>query len=263
MANQLYANFILEDKIKEILKTKVDLQQYMNVDTSLTSEPGMQKIIHVYNSTPVVEDLGNGQGNTTFAATTYSTATYTVGRAQTGFQYTDADMMTDAMVVDTGVGNLAKALVNDYIDKAIAELAKTTQKVTKAVSFDVVSDAIATITRNSGEENITDMYILISPEDASAFRKAMKDELKYVEAFVRTGYIGSVCGVPVITTNALEAGKWYIACKSAVTLFVKDGVEVEQDRDINTTINTVIARQVNVVALTDKTKVVEVTAPKA
>jgi hypothetical protein len=84
--------------------------------------------------------------------------------------------------------------------------------------------------------------------------------LSYVEGFVRSGYIGHVCGVPVIVSKAVEDGKAYLASKDAVTCFVKKGSEVEQEREANTRKNTVYARKVMLVALTNADKVVKLTA---
>jgi hypothetical protein len=81
--------------------------------------------------------------------------------------------------------------------------------------------------------------------------------LKYSEGFARTGYIGSVCGVPVIVSKAVPINKGYLATKEAVTCFVKKGTEIEQDRDIDTRKNIIVARKVMVVALTNGTKCVK------
>lgn len=104
------------------------------------------------------------------------------------------------------------------------------------------------------------LFMLINPAQLAAFRKNLKDELKYVEANVRTGYIGSVCGVPVVVSKAVPAGEAYLADKKAVTAFIKKGVEVEQERDADHRNNKVFARKVAVVALTDATRVIKLTA---
>jgi hypothetical protein len=108
-------------------------------------------------------------------------------------------------------------------------------------------------------EDEAGLFLLISPADKAAFRKALKDDLSYTEGFVRTGYIGSVCGVPVVVSKAVPAGKGYLATKEAVTTFIKKASETEYLRDADTRNNTYWIRKVAVVALTDATKVVKVT----
>jgi hypothetical protein len=256
MAHKVYENFVLENKIEDILTTAVDLQGYMTVDTSLTTEPGMTKIIHTYTATGNVEDLAMGEGNSEDIEVSFTSAEYEVGVTQGRFQYFDEQEMQDPMVVDTGLEGVAKKMVNDFTAKAIAEYEKATLiEEANAWSFDVVADSIAKL----NVEDETGLFLLISPADKAAFRKALKDDLKYSEGYVRTGYIGTVCGVPVIVSKAVAAGKAYLATKDAVTLFIKKGSEIEQERDADKRNNKVFARKVAVVALTNATKLVKIT----
>lgn len=256
MAHTVYENFVLENKIEDILTTAVDLSAYMTVDESLTQEPGMKKTIHTYTPSGDVEDLAMGSGNTEDITVSFTSKDYDVKVTQGRFQYFDEQEMKDPMVVDTGLEGLAKSMVNDFTTKAIAEYEKATLATTPAAwSFEAVADAIAKLDM----EDETGLFLLISPEDKAAFRKALKDDLSYSEAYVRTGYIGTVCGVPVIVSKAVPANKGYLATKEAVTLFVKKGSEIEQERDADKRNNLVFARKVAVVALTDATKVVKVT----
>lgn len=86
-------------------------------------------------------------------------------------------------------------------------------------------------------------------------RKQLGEDLKYSEGFVRTGYIGSVAGVPVVVSNAVPETCAYIVNREAVTLFIKRDTEAEQERDANTRKNTVYMRKVALVALTNATKI--------
>lgn len=260
MAHTIYQNFVLENKIEDILKTKIDLQNYMTVDESLTQAPGMKKVINTYTATGDVEDLAMGAGNTGDITVSFTPTEYTVGVTQGRFQYYDEQEMTDPMVVDAGLDGVAKKMVNDFTTKAIAEFDKATLKTTpKAWSFDAVVDAIAKL----NVEDEDGLFLLISPADKAAVRKALGEDLKYSEGFVRTGYIGTVCGVPVIVSKAVPANTGFLATKEAVTLFVKKGMEIEQERDANVRNNKVFARKVAVVALTNANKVVKISIAAA
>lgn len=253
----VYENFVLENKIEDILTTNVDLQSYMTVDTSLTQAPGMKKTIHTYVASGNVEDLDMGEGNSEQIGVTFTSADYDVKVTQGKFQYYDEQEMTDPMVVDTGLEGLAKTMINDFTAKAIAEYGKATlTESDEAWSFDLIADAIAKMNIEAEEG----LFLLISVKDKAEFRKALKDDLKYSEGYVRTGYIGTVCGVPVIVSKAVPAGTGYLATKEAVTLFIKKGSEIEQQRDADIRSNEVYARKVAVVALTDANKVVKITA---
>ena len=160
------------------------------------------------------------------------------------------------MVVDTGLKHLTDRMVNKFVALAIAEFDKATLTVeATAWDFDVVVDAIAKMNL----ENEAGLFLLISPADQANFRKALREDLSYSEAFVRSGYIGSVAGVPVVVSKAVEAGNAYLATKEAITCFVKKDAETEYEREANSRQNTYYVRKYAVVALTDATKAVKIT----
>lgn len=256
MAHQVYDNKILSTKINNILETQVNLNNYMTIDNSLTQEAGMKKVINTYTSTGNVEELGMGEGNKTAIEVSFTPAEYEVKVYQGKFAFYDEQEMTDAMVVQTGLQHNADNMTNAFTEKAVAEFEKATLAQTAAAwSFDIVVDAIAKM----GLEAEDGLFMLVSPADKAAIRKALKDDLKYSEGFVRTGYIGSICGVPVIVSKAVPAGKAYLATKDAVTVFIKKDTETEYERDADTRNNTYWVRKCAVVALTDATKVVKIT----
>ena len=259
MANQVYDNVVLANKIEDILTTAVDLTSYMTVDTSMTQEAGMKKKINTYKAQGNVETLAMGNGNTGDIEVSFATKEYEVETVQGRFQYYDEQAMTDPMVVQAGLEGIAKTMINDFTTKAVAEFDKATLTVQRTgFAFTDIVDAIAKL----NTENEDGLFILVGVADLAKFRKELADDLKYSEGFVRTGYVGSVCGVPVIVTKAITNGNIYLASKEAVTLFIKKDTEVEQERDANVRNNKVYIRKVAVVALTDENKVVKLT-PKA
>lgn len=256
MAHTIYENQVLENKMTDILTTQIDLNAYMTVDTSLTEQAGMKKVINTYTATGDVEELAMGEGNSTEIEVSFVPTEYDVLTYQGYFHYFDEQAMTDPMVVDTGLDGSAKTMVNKFTARAIEEFEKANLELKPTVwSFDAVVDAIAKMDLEAEDG----LFLLISPADQAKFRKALKDDLKYSEGFVRTGYIGSVCGVPVIVSKAVPADKGYLATKDAVTVFIKKDTEVEQDRNPDTRDNKFWIRKVAVVALTDATKAVKIT----
>ena len=255
MAHTIYENVVLSNKINDILTTQIDLNNYMTIDTSMTESAGMKKVINTYTASGNVEELGMGEGNSTEITVSFTPTEYEVKTYQGKFAFYDEQEMTDPMVVDVGLEGSAKTMINTFTTKAIDEFKKATlvQSAT-AWGFDVIVDAIAKMNLESEEG----LFLLISPADQAKFRKALKDDLKYSEGFVRTGYIGSVCGVPVIVSKAVPAGTGFLATKEAVSVFIKKDTETEYERDADKRNNTYWIRKVAVVALTDATKVVKV-----
>ena len=256
MAHTVYENIVLSNKINDILTTQIDLNNYMTIDTSMTESAGMKKVINTYTASGNVEELGMGEGNSTEITVSFTPTEYEVKTYQGKFAFYDEQEMTDPMVVDVGLEGSAKTMINTFTTKSIDEFKKATlvQSAT-AWGFDVIVDAIAKMNLESEEG----LFLLISPADQAKFRKALKDDLKYSEGFVRTGYIGSVCGVPVIVSKAVPAGTGFLATKEAVSVFIKKDTETEYERDADKRNNTYWIRKVAVVALTDATKVVKIT----
>ena len=255
MAHQVYENIVLSNKINDILTTQVNLNNFLTIDTSLAENQGMKKKVITYTSTGEVEALGMGEGNSSSVEVQKTETEYEVLTYQGKFQFFDEEEMTDRMVVDTGLQHSADNMINKFTANTIAEFEKATMEVKPAAwSFDAVVDAIAEMNL----ENEAGLFLLISPADKAAFRKALKDDLSYSEAYVRTGYIGNVAGVPVIVSKAVPAGKGYLATNEAVTLFIKKDTETEYERDADKRNNMYWVRKVAVVALTDATKVVKI-----
>lgn len=257
---KVFDNKIIEQLLENQLITSLDMNQFITTDYTLTANPGMTVEIHKYVGSGDVEDLDMTEGNTQDIGAAYVSNTYDVVTTQGRVPYYDEQQMNDPTAVDKAIQHLSEQLTNDLTKKIVAELDKATLVTDKATfDFGDFIDAIATLPAEKNEN----LFILISKNDYAAVQKKLKDDLKYVEDYVRTGYVGSVAGVPVYVSNAIVKGTAYVASKEAVTAFVKKGVEIEQERDANTRKNTIFGRKVMVVALTDDTKVVKLTTKTA
>ena len=257
----LYENIVLENKMEDMLITALDMNQFLTPDYSLAENAGMKKVINRYNAEGDAEYLDMGQGNSKEIAVSFTPEEYVVRTLQQKFVYYDEQEMNDPMVVEVGLQKMSANMVNAMAKEAIAEWDKATlEKQNCTWTYDDVVDAIALYPH----EDADGLMLLISPEIEASFRKNLEDSLKYVEANVRTGYIGSVCGCPVYKTAALAVAAGivsdpcaFLVDRRAVTNFLKKGVEIEQERDADTRKNTIFSRKVGVVALTDATRVVK------
>lgn len=257
MANVVYENIVLESKVKDFLDTKLDVSQFYTHNDSMTENAGMKKVINVYDATGNVEDLLEGEGNTTEVEVSFTPVEYTASTVQGKFSITDESIMKDPMSLDTGLAKLSAQIVNNINGKFVAELGKATLTVTYSttgITFDNIVDALALV----GEDD-TNYNLFINPAQRAQLRKNLKDSLQYVEDFARTGYIGSVSGVNVYTSDLVPADTAYLFNVEAVTVFTKKDVEVEIERDANKRNNIFYGRVVNVVANTDLGKCVKLT----
>lgn len=257
MANTPYPNYVLANEVEDQLNSLLDLQTFCTVDDTLTGTPGMTKKIVVYNATNGTEKLAKGAGNTKSIEVGHSEVEYKILMAQNRFQYYDEEEMEDPMVVQTGMRHAAVDMFNTVNADIFAEFNKATQIVNvSAFDFAAFVEAIAAL--NSEHPERLAVFGFVAPEDMAAVRKALKDDLKYVEAFSKTGYIGTVAGMNLYTKKDAIPGTIVGGTREAVTLFNKKGIEVEQPprsaEEANVRLNTIFTRKFYLPALTDTTK---------
>lgn len=258
MAHQVYDNFVLANEIEDQYNSRLDLARFCTVDNSLVGVPGMVKKINVYKATNGTEKLAMGEGNTKDIEVSYTEEEYRILLAQNRFKYFDEQEMTDPMVVTTGTRHMAVDMFNTVNADVFAEFNKATLEHTATTpDFACFADAAALL----NVENLEDMelFAFVNPKDMAKVRKALKDELKYVEAFAKQGYVGTVAGWNLYTKKDAVENTIVGGTREAVTLFNKRGVEVEQDRDNDIRENTIWSRKYYFAALTDATKAVKIT----
>lgn len=263
----IYDNFFLSSEIEDQFQSRVDLQQYFVVDNTLTEGPGMVKKINRYSATDSTEELGLGEGNTTSIEVTFNTFEYRVKLAQNQFDWYDEQEMTDDKLVETGVKRMASGLYNYMDNDFLRELKKATMSIEADTwTLDLFADAVSMLDVKGTDNAPEDMrpFCFMNPKDIAKIRILAKDTLQYNESYVRTGYIGTLYGVDIISKKSQAEGETEIALKEAVTLFLKTGTEVERDRNAspedvgNARHNYLWSRKYYIVALTDATKVVKV-----
>lgn len=257
--HQAYPNHVIEVTVEDQYNSHLDLMRFCTVDNSLVGVAGDTKKIRVYSATDATERLAMGEGNELNIEVKYAEKDYTIGLAQNRFPYYDEEQMRDPMVVDTGVRHMTTDMFNFTQADIFAEFNKATQTVELNGTdyFGAFVDAVALLPGENQEER--EVFAFVHPKDKAAIRKALKDDLKFVEAYSRAGYIGTVAGVNLYTKmNAVE-GTICGGTKKAVTFFNKRGVEVEQERDPNIRLNKIYSRKYYLVALTDENECFKIT----
>jgi hypothetical protein len=249
--HQAYPNYVLENSIEDQFNSHLDLMRFCTVDNSLVGVAGDTKKIRVYSATDATEVLAMGEGNTKNIEVKYSENEITIKLAQNRFPYYDEELMRDPLVVDTGVRHMTTDMFNHTQADIFAEFNKAVKTVNAtAFDFGAFVDAVALLPGENQEER--EVFAFVHPNDKAAIRKALKDDLKYVEAYVRSGYIGTVAGVNLYVKQDAVEGTICGGTKKAVTYFNKRGVEVEQERDANIRLNEIYSRKYYLVALTDE-----------
>ena len=264
MAHKIYDNFFLSNEVEDQFNSHLDLQSFCTIDNTLVGTAGMKRVINTYRATDGTEKLVMGEGNTKSIEVNLTDAEYTIALAQNRFKYYDEQEMTDPNLVPVGMKHAGTDMFNTVNDDIFAEFNKTGIEVpASALGFDAFVDAVAALNIENLEG--VSIFAFVCPKDVAKLRKSLKEDLKYVEAFAKAGYIGTVAGVSVYTKKDAVEGEVIVATREAVTIFNKKGVEIEQitegkrsETAANTRENTIFSRKYYIVALTDESKVVKI-----
>lgn len=281
MANNPYSNFVLTNEIEDQFKSHIDHARFCTIDTDLEGQPGDTRKIRKYFAkvTPLaggdstkgaqaVEKLAMKAGNTKIIEMDYSEEPYTVLTAQNQGVWYDEEQMKDPYVGLVIARYAGTDMFNTMNSDVMAQFALTSQTVavTGTDFFGAFVDAQALLPVTDESEDVSETFALVNKLDVAKIRKALRDDLKYVEKFVRQGYVGTVAGTNIYVDPIATANTINLATKKAVTLFLKTGTEVEAfqinnrssaDADIRK--NTLITRKYYIAALTDERYAVKIT----
>lgn len=254
MANTVFPKKVIEAKAKDLLLTRINARSLMTVDTSLAENEGMTKTINVYTYSGKVEKLADGAKNTVRGSISYTGTDYTVQRAQQVFDYTDSDFMKDNSIVDISLKEANNLMANQMTADFYTEANKATLSHAAATfGYDAVVDAIQELNL----EDESKLFVVIPNAWKADLRKDEDYKAARMGEVIYNGQVGTICGIPVIATNALTDVA-YVMTTEAVKLFMKEDVEVEQDRDIETKTNTTVLTTYYICALVDATKICKV-----
>lgn len=255
MANTVYENSVLEAKLTELMDSKLQVRGLMTVDDSLTQNAGLTKTVNRYTYSGKVEALESGEANSSVGELTFVPEEYTVKRYQQTFRYNDMEVMKDPSIIDMALSGLADVMANQLRSEYFDELTKADGRhpfVGDALSYGDIVDALGEI----GREVEDGLFIIMSAECRANIRRdpdfsaARQGEVMY------TGQFGTLCGIPVLFSVKVPAGKAIITDRAAVKFFVKKEANLEQDRDIETKVNTVVYERHGLIALVDDTSTV-------
>jgi hypothetical protein len=246
-----YENYVLENKMTDLVNTTVDVNALFTVDTSLEGEAGLIKKINKYTYTGEVQKLSKGDKNTVRGSVSFETVPYTIERYQQTFEYNDMDIMQDPYLLDVATRGAADKMANHIREQYFAELAKISNTHNAAeFNYEAIVDALLKINR----EVESDLFVVMGLDSVAAIRKDEDFKSARQGEILFSGQFGSICGIPCIASKLVPAGTVYVTAKDQVKLFVKKAGSVEQSRDIETKDNTVVYDRHGVMALVDETK---------
>ena len=285
MAITKLANLINPQVMSEMISAKVERKisviPFAKVDTTLQGRAGNTITIPVFgyigDATTVAEGASIGA-----EALTTTDKQFTVKKIGKGVDLTDEALLSGyGDPVGEANRQLSMAISQKIDQDAIDALYGATLKhdaSTSKICYSSIVDAVDVFSEEYNSEKV----IFIHSKQVSQLRKDadFTSADKYVNGnyIAVNGEIGKICNCRVVVSNRVkenEGGTGYInpivkinfdteteEATSALTIFLKKGISVETDRDIDKQVNMIRASEHYVVALTDESKVVLLTTKK-
>ena len=248
----IYDNTVLEAKLTELLNSKLEVRSLMTVDDSLTESAGLTKVINRYTYNGTVETLDGGEANSTAGTLRFTPETYTVKRYQQTFRYNDVEAMKDPALIDMALSGAADVMANQLRTEYFDQLKQVRHRhpiASDTVSYTDIVDALG----NLGREVEDGLFILMGTDGRTAIRRDSDFITAHQGDILYSGQFGTLCGIPVLFSKLVPAGKVIITEKAAVKFFVKREAGLEQSRDIEKKENTIVYERHGVIALVDDT----------
>ena len=247
---EMLANFVeqkLIDAIKLYPLTKIE-----KVDAEAGEVIKVPKTAYIGDATKVEAGVAIDLENIT-----QTSVTANVGKIAKGLTFTVEDVNNAFMDIQgEAEKQMLKAIANGVEKDLFAELAKTSVAVTiPTLDTDGLADAVALF----GEDIEEEMFLFVNPADLATLRK---DDNFIVNANHGGGTVksaGQIFGMEVVVTNRVAKNNPYIIKKDAVALYMKQGVLVEEEKDIIKQVYNIVATQHYAVVLHDETRVIKVT----
>lgn len=268
---QLVDPQVMAPMISAKLQKAIKVSPFAKIDTTLQGQPGDTITVPKYAYIGDAEDLAEGVTAGTVQLTT-TTAEYKVKKAVKQVQLTDEAVLS-------GYGNpvgetnnqLGLALASKVDEDAMTALQSATLKYndsTNAISYNGVVSAIDLFQ----EEDNVEKAMFIHPLQVGELRKDSNfiSRDKYGNQVMIDGEIGMIANARIVASKRVPVKDGAFQCPivelkpeeqtgdetSALTIYMKRGVNVETERDLTNYTTLIGADEHYVVALTDDSKVV-------
>lgn len=280
-----FANMINPEVMSEMISAKVEkrvsVMPFAKVDTTLQGRAGNTITIPVFG---YIGDASNVEEGASIGASELTTTDkqFTVKKIGKGVDLTDEAILSGyGDPVGEANKQLAMAISQKIDQDAIDALYGASLKfdgVANKISYAGIVDAIDTFE----EEYNTEKVLFIHPKQLSQLRKDadFTSADKYVNGnyIAVNGEVGKIANARVVVSKRVKEDDTHAGyvnpivkinfdteteeSASALTIFLKKGVAVETDRDIDKQVNMIRASEHYICALTDESKVVLATFKK-
>ena len=265
---------VMGDMIAAKLPKKLQVIPFAAIDRTLEGVPGNTITVPSYTYIGDAEDVNEGVEAGVVVLGT-STKTATIKKAMKAVELTDEAVLSGyGDPVGNAENQLALAIAakidNDAMDALLKTNTRKHDSKTKAISYDVIVDAIDLFE----EEVNTEKVMFVNPKQVTTLRKDPNfiSADKYPNNVVMTGEIGMIANTRIVATSkvALDTTSAFYTCPiiklthddeteqdtAALTVYIKRDPNVEVDRKPLKRSTEISIDEFYTVAVSDDSKVV-------
>ncbi|MCY7080079.1 N4-gp56 family major capsid protein [Streptococcus oralis] len=265
---------VMGDMIAAKLPKKLQVIPFATIDRTLEGVPGNTITVPSYTYIGDAEDVNEGVEAGVVVLGT-STKTATIKKAMKAVELTDEAVLSGyGDPVGNAENQLALAIAakidNDAMDALLKTNTRKFDSKTKAISYDVIVDAIDLFE----EEVNTEKVMFVNPKQVTTLRKDPNfiSADKYPNNVVMTGEIGMIANTRIVATSkvALDTTSAFYTCPiiklthddeteqdtAALTVYIKRDPNVEVDRKSLKRSTEISIDEFYTVAVSDDSKVV-------
>lgn len=265
---------VMGDMVAAKLPKKLRVAPFATIDRTLVGVPGNTITVPSYTYIGDAEDVNEGveAGVVTLGT---STKTATIKKAMKAVELTDEAVLSG---YGDPVGNaenqlalaVASKIDNDALDALLATNTRKYDSKTKAISYDVIVDAIDLFE----EEVNTEKVMFVNPKQVTTLRKDPNfiSADKYPANVVMSGEIGTIANTRIVPTKKvkLDTTSAFYTCPiiklthddeteqdtAALTVYLKRDPNIEVDRKSLKRTTEISIDEFYTVAVSDDSKVV-------
>lgn len=265
---------VMGDMVAAKLPKKLRVAPFATIDRTLVGVPGNTITVPSYTYIGDAEDVNEGveAGVVTLGT---STKTATIKKAMKAVELTDEAVLSG---YGDPVGNaenqlalaVASKIDNDALDALLATNTRKYDSKTKAISYEVIVDAIDLFE----EEVNTEKVMFVNPKQVTTLRKDPNfiSADKYPANVIMTGEIGTIANTRIVPTKKvkLDSTSAFYTCPiiklthddeteqdtAALTVYLKRDPNVEVDRKSLKRTTEISIDEFYTVAVSDDSKVV-------
>lgn len=237
------------------------------IDTTLQGRPGDTITLPRYKYIGDAQDVAEG-GEIQYNQLTTTTQKVTLKKAGIGVELSDEAVLSGyGDPAGEATRQIGLSIGSKVDNDILAEAKKAPLVVNHAIDLDLPDQISAQLIDNTSDFNYesddTQTGVLfLNPKDANALRKLAADNWTRAtdlgDNILVNGSFGELFGWQIVRTRKLARGYGLAVLPGAMKTYLKRGVNLETDRDIDRKLTKVNADEIYAVAIVNDAKIVQI-----